>query len=63
MSEQKGILGRIVGGWQLNGTTRVQNGVHFTPTQLLGRNPYEDAAYMSPFIANICALPSVCGQS
>jgi len=51
MSEQKGILGRVVGGWQLNGTMRVQNGIRWTPTQLLGRNPYEDAAYMSPFIS------------
>jgi outer membrane receptor protein involved in Fe transport len=51
MSEQKGILGRIVGGWQLNGTARVQNGVHFTPTQLLGRNPYEDSGYMAAFIS------------
>lgn len=51
MSEQKGILGRIVGGWQLNGTARVQNGIRWTPTQALGRNPYEDAAFMSPFIS------------
>jgi hypothetical protein len=51
LSEQKGILGRIAGGWQLNGTMRVQNGVHFTPTQLLGRNPYEDSGYMAAFIS------------
>ncbi len=51
MSEQKGVLGRIVGGWQINGTARVQNGVRFTPTQLLGRNPYEDSGYMSAFIS------------
>ncbi|MFN0123293.1 MAG: TonB-dependent receptor domain-containing protein, partial [Blastocatellia bacterium] len=49
MTEQKGILGRIVGGWQLNGTARIQNGIRFTPTQLLGRNPYEDAAVVNAF--------------
>jgi outer membrane receptor protein involved in Fe transport len=49
MREQKGILGRVVGGWQLNGILRVQNGIHFTPTQLLGRNPYEDAAVVNAF--------------
>lgn len=49
MKEQKGILGRIVGGWQLNGILRVQNGVHFTPTQLLGRNPYEDSGFLTSF--------------
>jgi outer membrane receptor protein involved in Fe transport len=51
MKEQKGVLGRIVGGWQLNGTARVQNGVRWTPTQPLGRNPYEDAGFMAPFIS------------
>jgi hypothetical protein len=62
MSQQKGVLGRVVGGWQLNGTMRVQNGVHFSPTQLLGRNPYEDAAYMSPFIANIAHFRPFAGN-
>jgi hypothetical protein len=51
MSQQKGVLGRVVGGWQLNGTMRVQNGIRFTPTQLLGRNPYEDSGYMAAFIS------------
>jgi hypothetical protein len=32
---------------------RVQNGIRWTPTQLLGRNPYEDGAYMNAFIAAI----------
>src|SRR5262249_23236284 len=52
MSSQKGFLGRIVGGWQLNGTARVQNGIRWTPTQPLGRNPYEDSTYMSAFISS-----------
>mgnify|MGYP001020682818 CR=1 FL=1 len=40
-----------VGGWQLNGTARVQNGVWFTPTiPTAARDPYEDATFMSTFI-------------
>lgn len=53
MESQKGILGRIVGGWQLNTTMRVQNGIRWTPTQLLGRNPYEDAGFMNAFIGAV----------
>jgi hypothetical protein len=50
MREQKGILGRIIGGWQLNGTARVQNAVWFTPTHPSpARNPYEDVTFMSTF--------------
>src|SRR5262250_126999 len=51
MFRQKGIMERIVGGWQLNGTARLQNGIRWTPSQTLRRNPYEDAGYMSPFIS------------
>ena len=40
-----------MGGWQLNGTARLQNGIRWTPSQTLRRNPYEDAGYMSPFIS------------
>ncbi len=51
--EQKGILGRVIGGWQLNGTARVQNGVWFTPTHPSpARNPYEDVTFMSTFFGN-----------
>ncbi|HKQ73951.1 MAG TPA: TonB-dependent receptor, partial [Blastocatellia bacterium] len=63
MSEQKGVLGRVVGGWQLNGTMRVQNGIRWTPTQLLGRNPYEDASYMNAFIAALSHLRPFAGSS
>jgi hypothetical protein len=53
-----------VGGWQLNGTARVQNGIRWTPTQALGRNPYEDAGYMAPFIsATISHLRPFAGNS
>jgi outer membrane receptor protein involved in Fe transport len=62
MSGQKGVLGRVVGGWQLNGTMRVQNGIRWTPTQLLGRNPYEDGAYMNAFIAAISHFRAFAGN-
>jgi outer membrane receptor protein involved in Fe transport len=62
MSSQKGILGRVVGGWQLNGVLRVQNGVRFTPTQLSGRNPYEDTSYMTAFIAAVSHLRPFAGN-
>ncbi len=52
MREQKGWLGRIVGGWQVNGILRVQDGVRYTPTHLVNRNPYEDNAYMATFFGN-----------
>ncbi len=58
MRNQKGILGRIVGGWQVNTTARIQNGVRFTPTHpSAARNPYEDTAYMATFIGNSQSRP------
>jgi outer membrane receptor protein involved in Fe transport len=56
--EQKGFLGRVIGGWQINGTARMQNGVWFTPTHPSpARNPYEDVTYMSTFIGNSQSRP------
>jgi outer membrane receptor protein involved in Fe transport len=53
MREQKGILGRIIGGWQLNGIFRLQNGIRWTPTHpLASRNPYEDGSYMANFFGS-----------
>ncbi|MFN0109667.1 MAG: carboxypeptidase regulatory-like domain-containing protein [Blastocatellia bacterium] len=53
MKNQKGILGRMIGGWQLNTTARVQNGVRFTPTHpSAARNPYEDGTFMNTFFGN-----------
>jgi outer membrane receptor protein involved in Fe transport len=50
MREQKGLLGRIIGGWQLNGILLVRTGNHFTPTHpVSGRNPYEDSTFMNTF--------------
>ena len=33
MREQRGVLGHIVGGWQLNGTYILTSGATFTPGQ------------------------------
>ena len=53
MRSQRGIVGRVVGGWQLNMTARMQNGVRFTPTHIsAARNPYEDAGFMNTFFGN-----------
>lgn len=53
MKSQKGIVGRVVGGWQVNTTVRVQNGVRYTPTHPSpARNPYEDVTFMSTFFGN-----------
>jgi outer membrane receptor protein involved in Fe transport len=50
MKDQRGIVGRIVGGWQFNGILRVQNQRRFTPIQQnTNRNPYEDSASMGAF--------------
>lgn len=51
--EQKGFMGRLLGGWQLNGILLIQPGRPFTPgQQLASRNPYEDSAYMTAFIGS-----------
>jgi outer membrane receptor protein involved in Fe transport len=53
MKSQNGVIGKIVGGWQLNGILRLQNGVRFTPTQqATARNPYEDTALMAAFFGS-----------
>ncbi|QQS48981.1 MAG: TonB-dependent receptor [Acidobacteriota bacterium] len=50
MREQRGILGRVVGGWQVNTTARIQNGVRYTPTHPAAtRNPYEDVTFVNTF--------------
>lgn len=45
------LLDLVVGGWQVNGTARVQNAVWFTPIHpTSANNPYEDVTYMNAFI-------------
>jgi hypothetical protein len=50
MKEQHGILGHILGGWQLNGVTTVTSGRRFNPVmQSTSRNPYDDSTTMTAF--------------
>ena len=50
MKDQRGILGHLLGGWQLNGVVRVQTGLPFNPIQqATTRNPYEDSTVMAAF--------------
>jgi outer membrane receptor protein involved in Fe transport len=64
--DQKGVVGHLLGGWQLNGIFRMQPGVRWNPIQLTSsRNPYEDSGFqaftagalsqMRPFFGNLNA--------
>lgn len=58
MKDQKGFLGRLVGGWQFNGIVRIQTGVPFTPThQSPLRNPYEDSTFLNSFFGQSALRP------
>lgn len=51
--EQRGVLGRILGGWQANGVFRLQTQRLFTPTHAnSARNPYEDSTFMASFFGS-----------
>jgi hypothetical protein len=53
MKEQHGILGHILGGWQLNGIFRVQTQRRFNPIQnSTNRNPYDDQTVMAAFFGS-----------
>ena len=46
--DQRGWLGHLLGGWQLNGIVGVRNGVRFNPLQQTSsRNPYEDSPFQT----------------
>ncbi|HZM89005.1 MAG TPA: carboxypeptidase regulatory-like domain-containing protein [Blastocatellia bacterium] len=48
MRSQKGVLGHLLGGWQLNGVLGVRNAVRWNPLQQsTTRNPYEDNAFQN----------------
>ena len=48
MKDQKGVVGHLLGGWQLNGILRLQSAVRFNPLHLTSsRNPYEDSAFQA----------------
>lgn len=53
MKEQHGILGHILGGWELNGIFRVQSQRRFNPIQnSTNRNPYDDSVVMAAFFGS-----------
>jgi outer membrane receptor protein involved in Fe transport len=50
---RRGVIGQVLGGWQVNGIVRLQTALPFTPRQRqTNRNPYEDNAYMIGFFGS-----------
>ncbi len=47
MKEQRGIVGHLLGGWQLNGTYFLTSGATFTPGQSTAYNSVLGAGYLS----------------
>lgn len=52
---QEGVLGRVLGGWQVNGLYFLSSGQRYTPSQVFnfaafGALSYEDTAFASGFI-------------
>jgi outer membrane receptor protein involved in Fe transport len=47
---QSGIMGKILGGWQWNGTWNYSTGQPWTPNQTQGTNNYCDAGFDTQFI-------------
>jgi outer membrane receptor protein involved in Fe transport len=50
--EQKGLLGHVLGGWQVNGTYNLASGRPFTPSQffnVLGLPTYQDFNFTATF--------------
>ena len=53
MKSQQGLLGRILGGWQLGGTHRSQTGAPITPVQNTNNgDPYCDAGFNNSLISS-----------
>jgi hypothetical protein len=53
MKDQKGVIGHILGGWQLNGIFRIQSAARFNPIQqATTRNPYDDSTVMAGFFGS-----------
>ncbi len=68
--DQKGVVGHLLGGWQLNGTYLLASGQRYTPIQGLGLNllipSYLDplgGEILRPFIGNPDADPRLVGIS
>jgi hypothetical protein len=68
---QQGIVGKILGGWQWNGTWNYSTGQAWTPIQTVGSNRWCDATFDTqfiglgscrPFVGNLAASPDMVGQ-
>jgi outer membrane receptor protein involved in Fe transport len=54
MRDQRGVIGRLLGGWQLNGILRLQSERRFNPIQQeTSRNPYDDQTVMTFFFGSL----------
>jgi hypothetical protein len=68
MKEQRGIVGHVLGGWQLNGVYVVVSGEPYTPGQFFNGSVYGlGNAYLTsgdrPFVTNPAADPRLVGIS
>jgi len=63
MKSQKGVMGHLLGGWQLNGVLAVRNAVRFNPLQQTSsRNPYEDSAFQTFTASSISQMRPFSGN-
>ncbi len=47
--EQRGVVGKLLGGFQISGTYQALPGQRYTPTQFFFGSPYNDASFMAAF--------------
>ena len=61
--EQKGLVGNLIGGWQLNGTYFLANGLRFTPSQFFNfaglgaTRSYDDPTWAGGFLGQDILRP------
>ncbi|MEW6733311.1 MAG: carboxypeptidase regulatory-like domain-containing protein [Acidobacteriota bacterium] len=54
--EQKGIMGKLLGGFQLSGTYFARPGQYYTPTQIFFGSPYTDTTFNLTFTGSFETL-------
>jgi hypothetical protein len=59
--DQKGALGKLLGGYSLSGTFRAFSGQRYTPVQFAFDSPYTDNAFNSGFVGTF-ETTSLCYQ-
>ncbi len=52
LKEQRGLLGRVLGGWQINGIYLLSSGQRFTPRHGFGPSGYFSSITLRPFNGN-----------